>query len=293
MLNRTARRARSHLLRWIIGVLAALILFALGLLAFEYWEAAFRAPIVHRADVAVRDWPKGTPPVTVLLVSDTHVAGPDMPPERLARIVDDLNGLKPDLILLAGDYISQKDYATRWYSAGQSVAPLARFRAPLGVVAVLGNHDHWADPAGFRRAFAAAGITLLANQAVRRGPLIIGGLDDSFSHHAKLPSTLAGMAALGAGAQILLTHAPDPARQLKAPLTAILAGHTHCGQVVLPFFGMPARDGHARHWLPCGQLDVGGTPLFVGAGLGTSIVPLRFNAPPDVWLIRFGPPKPR
>jgi predicted MPP superfamily phosphohydrolase len=121
---------------------------------------------------------------------------------------------------------------------------------------------------------------------------VIGGLDDAFSHHADLPRTGAAMAALGPGPRILLSHTPDVARRLPFPVDAVLAGHTHCGQIVLPLIGMPAADGHAGAWLPCGRVAVARRPLFVGAGLGTSILPLRLGAPPDVWLIRFGPQPP-
>jgi len=276
-----------RILRILILGIVSLYLAAMALLAFAYWEAAWRPPIVRRTDIALADWPKGAPPVTVLLVSDTHVAGPDMPPERLAHIVDRLNGLKPDLVLLAGDYISQKHYATRYYTPGQAVAPLGRFRAPLGVVAVLGNHDHWANASAFTDALAARGITVLANSATRRGPLVIGGMDDAFSYHAAPLATQRAMDALGPGPRILLTHQPDVARRLGFKVDAVLAGHTHCGQFVVPFRGSLGRDDERFRWLPCGRVDLDGTPLIVTGGLGTSGVPLRFNAPPDVWLIRF------
>lgn len=270
-------------------IAAALILLAVGLLAFAYWEAAYRAPTVRRAQVAVADWPKGQKPVTVLLVSDTHVAGPDMPPDRMVRLAEQLNALKPDLILLAGDYISHKRYATHYYQIADAVAPLTHFRAPMGVVAVLGNHDHWAGSYAFRQAFHQTGITLLSNEAIRRGPFVIAGMDDRFSGHADIGATSRALDEAGPGPRLLLTHAPDVARIVPFKVDAVLAGHTHCGQIDLPLVGMPANDGHAFAWLPCGRLTVNRMPMFVGAGLGTSIVPLRFGAPSDVWLITFGP----
>jgi uncharacterized protein len=176
-----------------------------------------------------------------------------------------------------------------YYQTADAVAPLNHFKAPLGVVAVLGNHDHGAGAAAFRKAFHDTDITLLTNEAIRRGPLIIAGLDDRFSGHADLSKTRRSLDAIGPGPRLLLTHAPDVARYLPFHVDAMLAGHTHCGQIDLPFIGMPANDGHSFAWLPCGRLDIGGTPLFVGAGLGTSIIPFRIGAPRDVWLIRFGP----
>lgn len=273
---------------WAIRLAATLALLAIILPFYAYWEATWD-PVVRRADVALADWPKGEKPVTVLLVSDTHVAGPDMPPARLARIVDRLNALKPDLVLLAGDYISHKASATRTYTPTQAVAPLGRFKAPLGTIAVLGNHDVWAGPFDFIDALRAQHITLLNNEAVRRGPLIVGGTDDGYTGRAQPLKTLQAMDALGPGPRVLLTHAPNVALGLSAPMSAILAGHTHCGQIVLPFYGSIARDKGAFRWLPCGRAELKSGPLFVTAGLGTSVFPLRFGARPDVWLIRFGP----
>src|SRR3546814_2931326 len=85
-----------------------------------------RDPIVRKASVEVAAWPAGQPPLTILLLSDTHVAGPDMPPQRLARIVADLNRLRPDLVLVAGDLVSEKRVATHIYTAAEAVAPLAK-----------------------------------------------------------------------------------------------------------------------------------------------------------------------
>jgi len=280
---------RGGLFRAALCLAAVFAVAGIALVGFAYWEAAGRDPIVRRASVTVADWPEGAKPVTVLLVSDTHVAGPDMPPDRLVRLVEQLNGLKPDLVLLAGDYISHKRFATRYYSIADAVAPLSHFKAPLGTIAVLGNHDHSAGARAFTDAIHASGITLLSNQAMKRGPLIIGGADDAFSGHADLKRLGDALGELGPGPRLLLTHTPDIARALPFKVDAVLAGHTHCGQIDLPFIGMPAQDGHAFQWLPCGEVAMPNMPLFVAAGLGTSIAPLRFGAPPDVWLIRFGP----
>lgn len=258
-----------------------MLILGLAMLGWTYWQA-LQDPIVRRTDIALPDWPAGEPPRSVLLISDTHVAGPDMPPERLARIMDQLNGLKPDLVLLAGDYISEKIFATRLYTAADSVAPFTRLKAPLGVVAVMGNHDYWADERGFRAAFARARIPLLTNQAIRRGPFIIGGVDDGATHRDKVAATEAEMARLGPGPRLILTHSSQMRAGFTAPVAALLAGHSHCGQMILPLIGW--NSGH-----PCGEAMVGNVRRFVTAGLGTSILPLRLGAPPDVWLIRFGP----
>src|SRR3546814_8716794 len=93
-----------------------------------------------------------------------------MPPQRLARIVADLNRLRPDLVLVAGDLVSEKRVATHIYTAAEAVAPLAGLRAPLGVVVAPGNHDHWFAPDALRRALDLQGLRVLHHEAVRLGP---------------------------------------------------------------------------------------------------------------------------
>src|SRR4051794_37322123 len=95
----------------LIGLLA---LLAFGTVAYGYREATAE-PVVRRLEVALPDWPAGAPPVRALLLSDLHVSGPDMPPERVARIVAEANELRPDIVLLAGDFIGDKRIATRDY----------------------------------------------------------------------------------------------------------------------------------------------------------------------------------
>jgi predicted MPP superfamily phosphohydrolase len=158
------------------------------------------------------------------------------------------------------------------------------------VVAVLGNHDR-AKLDLISAAFQARGMTPLVNQAVKRGPLVIGGMDYALGPGPRLDKTLKAMDALGPGPgpRILLTHAPDVAMGLKDKVDVVLAGHTHCGQIIVPFNGPLRRKNEELRWLACGRIDLGGPLLFVTAGLGTSDRPFRFGADPDVWLIRFGP----
>lgn len=222
-----------------------------------------------------------------ILISDLHVAGPDMPPERLRRIVDRINALRPDLVLVAGDLVSDRRLSTRRYDLREAVAPLAALRARLGVVAVLGNHDHWRDAAAARAALRGAAITLLDNRAVALGPLAIGGLDDDFTGHARVTEVVEALRTLR-GARLLLSHSPDPFPQVPSAVGLTLAGHTHCGQIVLPWVGAPATMSRYGDRYRCGFIREHGKLLLVTAGVGTSIAPLRIGAPPEIWLLTLG-----
>jgi predicted MPP superfamily phosphohydrolase len=267
--------------------LLLLILLAAALAGFGYWGAT-RDPVVREAAIGLPDWPEGEPPLRVLLLSDVHVGAPDLTPERLARIVGEANALAPDIVLIAGDFISDKNLSTRLYSYPEALAPLAGLRPRLATIAVLGNHDHWRDADAARAGLAALGVTVLDNTAIEVGPLAIGGLDDPFTGHADLGATVAALRGLP-GAKLVLSHSPDPFPDLPADVSLMMAGHTHCGQVSLPLIGpLKTMSAYGKRYA-CGRIDEAGKTLIVTAGLGTSGVPVRIGAPPDMWLLTLGP----
>ena len=257
-----------------------------AVLLFGYWQATSE-PVLRSATIALRDWPAGARPVRAILISDLHVAGPDMPPERLRRIVDRINALRADLVLIAGDLVSDRRLSTRRYAVREAIAPLAALRAPLGVVAVLGNHDHWRDAAAARAGLRSAGVRVLDNRAVALGPLAIGGVDDDFTGHARLAEVVEEVRALR-GARLLLSHSPDPFARVPSDVGLTLAGHTHGGQIVLPWVGALETMSRYGDRYRCGFVREHGKLLLVTAGLGTSIAPLRIGAPPEFWLLTLG-----
>jgi len=270
-------------------VLAALLLLLTGWL---YWSA-IAEPTVREARVALPGFPAGQAPVRVALLSDIHVQGPDMPPERLARIVTQVNAQRPDLVLIAGDFLGTRALSTGHYSPAEIAAPLRGLRARLGVIAVLGNHEHMhGDAPAMRAALTAIGIRVLANQAVQAGPLAVGGLDDQVSGHNRDHQTYAAMRALS-GARVLLSHSPDPFATLPPDVGLMLAGHTHCGQIVLPLYGAWSTGSDYGDRYACGYVEQNGRKLITSAGLGASILPFRLLAPPDFWIVTIGPPERR
>lgn len=277
------------------GVLrAALLLALLGIatIAAIAWRHTMADPAVRRAVVVLDDLAPGSPPLKLLLMSDLHVAGPDMPPARLERIVAQANALDPDVVLIAGDFVSDKRTATKHYSTANSIAPLAGLRPRLGTVAVPGNHDHWRAIVPVVGALRGAGITVLENEAVRAGPLTIGGLDDDFTGRANSNATVAAMARLR-GAKVVLSHSPDPFPDLPSDIGLTVAGHTHCGQLRYPWGGTPATMSRYGDRYACGLIREGRRTLVVSAGLGTSVLPSRFFTRPDMWLIEVRGPKTR
>lgn len=277
--------------RFLLAILALAV--PAGVLAAYAFAESRADPLVRHAGVALPGWPAGAPPIRVALLSDLHVGNASTDPARLARVVAQVDAQAPDLVLIAGDFLAG---AARIAPADARLllAPLAGLHAPLGVAAVSGNHDHWTMPdratGGLGPVLAPLGVTLLVNRAIRAGPLALGGIDDGYTHHARIAPTVAQVRALP-GARVLLTHSPDIAPRLPADMPLLLAGHTHCGQVVLPLVG-PVQPVSRYRRYECGLAREPGRTTIVGAGIGTSSGPFRLNAPPDWWLVTLGPDRP-
>ena len=262
------------------SLLLALLVLA-GFLLFA-WNESRRDPVVRRATLALADWPRDAPPIRVALVSDLHLGNASTDVARLTRVADQVSGQRPDLILLAGDLVA----GARVQSVAELAEPLAHLHAPLGVVAVPGNHDWGVGIDLIRQALRRAGVTLLQNRAIERGPLALGGLDDEATGHAKPEQVLPVLERLR-GARVVMGHTPDNAPVFARGL--VLAGHTHCGQIVLPLIGAPISGSRYGERYRCGLVREGARIVVIGAGTGTSDVPLRFGAPPDWWLLTLGP----
>lgn len=223
----------------------------------------------------------------LVLLTDLHVSGPDTPPERLARIVEQVNELRPDIVLLGGDFVSTKKLATGRYSLETALRPLASLRASSAVVAVLGNHDQWADANAIESALRRAGAIVLDNQAVRMGDIAIGGVDDDLTGHADIHAVAARLKQLG-GVPIVLSHSPDIFPATPSTIGLVLVGHTHCGQISLPVIGPLFTASRYGKRFACGIVRNQHQIMIVSAGVGTSLLPLRLGVPPDIWVIDIG-----
>ncbi len=265
---------------------ALIVAFIAGAVFLIGYRNARADPVVRRVTMALPDWPAGKPPITIALMSDIHMESMAMDEGRLARIVGQVNALHPDLVVLAGDFIEGRGVGEADRAIPLLARPLSQLKAPLGVVAVLGNHDHWTDPAPIAAMLRRIGVVVLVNQGEGLGPLALGGLDDPATHHDRIAPTQAALATL-AGAGVMVAHSPDVAVKLSRRTTLLLAGHTHCGQVVLPLIGAPVEVTNPRY--RCGIVRDPHRLTVVTAGLGTSNLPIRFGAPPDLWLVRVGP----
>ena len=279
-------RLKSKLMAIALGTFGGLLVTG-----FIGLRNALSIPVKRTTQVRLSALPEGTKSVRIALLSDIHVGNLGMRPERLRSIVNAVNDARPDIVLLAGDFVigeSRAGTATR----AQDLAPLATLRAPGGVFAVLGNHDNWTDPEAIRNSLRRAGVVVLENDAIRRGPITIVGIGDRFSGHDDVARSAQRALALG-GTPVVFTHSPDLAPDLPKRMSVLFAGHTHCGQMVAPLIGPIVRYSRWRRLYDpkyrCGRIDERDRVTIVTGGLGPGELPLRFNAMPDWWLIELRP----
>lgn len=263
--------------------LAVLALVALALAVDALWlEPASLS--VRPQDIASGGW--SCPPIRIAVLADIHAGAPYIDREKLQRIVALTNAQQPDLILLAGDYVIDGVVGGNFIPPEDTAKILAQLQAPLGRYGVLGNHDHWLGVARMQQAFAAAGIPLLDNDMRKLEHAGCGfwlaGLDDITTGKPK-QDTLAQWFTPGEPA-IAFTHSPDVFPELPARYALLIAGHTHGGQVRLPWLGALVVPSHYGQRYAAGHVHEH-TDLFVSTGIGTSILPIRFGAPPEISLL--------
>jgi hypothetical protein len=256
--------------------------------------------VVTRYALTPSGWPADRK-LSIAVIADLHAGGPDMLLPHVRQVVDTANQLRPDLVVLLGDFIARYKFASIRVEDPLWAAELARLRAPLGTWAILGNHDWWYDLHGVRSALADVRIPLLENDAVLLGApeqkFWLAGIGDQLAHplgHGRfrgiddLPGTLARVRTNDP--VVLLVHEPDIFPRVPARVALTLAGHTHGGQIRLPLIWpafVPSKYG-ARY--AYGHVVENNRHMIVSGGLGTSTIPARLGVPPEVVHIELGAP---
>jgi len=273
----------------------------LGFSSYALAEPQFRLGVT-RYRLTPPGWSGAAETMRIVAIADIHACDPWMPPARIEAIVSLANRIEPDLIVLLGDYVSAMPE-----SLATSVPPeqwarlLAGLRAPLGVHAVLGNHDWRSGVDRVRGAFAENSIPVMENEAVLLEPqgapaFWLAGLGDQFAHRSglrrfhgvdDLPGTLAHIPEDGRPI-ILLAHEPDIFPQVPERVGLTLCGHTHGGQVALPLLGRPVVPSAYGQRYAYGRIVETGRNLIVSGGLGCSGLPIRFGVPPEVVVVDIG-----
>lgn len=238
---------------------------------------------VNRRDITLTGLAPSFEGFRIALLSDIHHS-PWIPASYIRSVVDLTNSLHPNLIALTGDFI---DHGREWVPG--CMRELSRLRAPSGVVAVLGNHDHYRNATStVRDGLTRAGITDLTNDghSLYRGgeSLRIAGTGDYWREKQKLDRPLHGVRT--PQSVVLLQHNPDYVERIKDDrIGLVLSGHTHGGQCVFPFLGAPILPSRFGQKYASGLCQGPVTQVFVTRGVGTSWLPMRIGCPAEVTLL--------
>lgn len=283
----------------------------LGALGVSTTAYGFTEPVIRlgvtRYQLTPPRWPAGFQ-LKIAAIADLHACDPWMSIDRIHGIVERTNALNADIIVLLGDYVAGHRHVTRFIAADEWAPVLAGLKAPLGVHAVLGNHDWWEDKTvqregqgltNSRRALEAVGIPVYENDARRLSkngqPFWIAGLGDQLAYvpaRRFRPVRRIGVDDLAATLKkvtddaplILMAHEPDVAHRVPSRVSLQLSGHTHGGQVRMLGWspispsGQRLSYGHVR--MNC--------DVIVSGGLGCSIMPFRLGVPPEIVLVTLG-----
>lgn len=240
--------------------------------------------VVHETTIELPRWPLELDGLRVAVLSDLHVGSPYNGPDRLRELIAETNAQRPDITLLAGDFVIQGVLGGSFVEPERIAQELQALQAPLGVYAVMGNHDWWLDePWTLVEAFRVHCLPLLHNEAVAIDaavPFWLAGIGD-WTDGA--PDPQRAVAGVPEGAPLLaFTHNPDVFPHVPPQVDLTIAGHTHGGQVRLPFFGPLVVPSSYGQRYAAGLIEEDGKRLFVTTGVGLSILPVRFGVPPEI-----------
>lgn len=266
----------------------------LGDLAIFVYLAAlplsFYGVVVRRRWVRVRTLEISVPGLgasfegyRIAQLSDLHIGGLG-PRRRAARWVTRVNALDVDLVALTGDYVTS---GTAFHH--DIAAVLTELRARDGVFAVLGNHDYFGDGEPMISMLREGNVTVLRNEhrTISRGGdrLVVAGVDDTYTRRADIARALRGR---DAGLPVVaLAHDPQLFTELvRCGVALVLSGHTHWGQLALPFAAERVNLSRLTYRYHAGLHSSGASTLYINPGLGTTGPPVRLGAPPEITVLR-------
>lgn len=235
-------------------------------------------------------WAERESNLHVAVLADLHLGSHTDDCDRLIKIVSKINQRRPDLVLLLGDYVNMQPFGGGRIPPSVIAAILEPLEAPLGIHAVLGNHDYSYGKDRITGALGQAGINVLENSACMiecsKGDFMLYGVADASQGTSALPGLLNAQVPGLPG--IIMAH--DPASFAEVPDGPYLtvSGHTHGGQIRAPRIGALINSSAAPLRWTSGHVVENGRHLYVSSGIGTSLLPVRIGCPPEVNFIHLG-----
>jgi predicted MPP superfamily phosphohydrolase len=298
MPNSSKRKKRRRLLKITAFIFAATVIY--GALIPP------RRVSVTNHTVQISNLPESMDGLRVVQISDLHVS-PLFKKGSVRKIVKMTNALNPDLVLLTGDFVNY--HSMKYLPDGAK--ELRKLKSRFGIYACLGNHDYWEGADDVRRILDRNGVTVLMNEHIKVGDgLYLAAIDDLMSGKPDLKKALNGLP--DQSPVILMSHNPTILPQVANYDLLVVSGHTHGGQIALPFlgprktFGLPgindftklyesagvkARHGRmdtvSTYLYPEGWYNKGKAKMYVCRGVGFGLtIPIRLNCPPEIACFR-------
>jgi predicted MPP superfamily phosphohydrolase len=243
---------------------------------------------LNRYKIPIPNLPLSFHGFTLAHLTDVHL-GALVSPSFVEEIVHRANRLNTDIIVCTGDYVHQRNTIEEI----DKVWPvLSKLTARYGVYSVLGNHDHWADTARSLYWLERSGQNIRHQcKPIYKGRerILLGGAGDFWEDELKINEAFS--CSDQDDCKILLSHNPDSVdTDFQTPLSLVLSGHTHGGQVVLPLLGAPRLPVENKAY-SSGLISTPKTPLFISRGIGWSTLPVRFNCYPEIAVLELVNPK--
>ncbi len=279
--RRKLRRRRKHWLRRIRTVIVCLSILVLALPVYgfkvePYWLQIKTVPLTLPHLAPEFDGYR------IVQLSDLHIVE-KMPQRYLDRVIRLTNRQKPDLVAITGDIVT--DHPRRYASKIETT--LSALKAPT--VSVMGNHDHWSDPTAIRQILKNSNVTDISNSVYtlqrNTAQLHIAGVDDVWAQAADLDLVMTQLPEQGAA--ILLAHEPDFADVAvkKHRFDLELSGHSHGGQVAIPFWGPPILPPYGRRY-PIGKYQIEDLIQYTNRGIGMVDLRVRFSSRPEITVFK-------
>jgi len=263
-----------------IRVLRIFLTFALVVGVFGIWGFVIEPGMLFTRHETM-NWPG--PDAKIIFFSDLHAGAPHVKTDYIAKLVERINAENPDLVLIGGDLAITHLPMGVPMPVSEVAAQIGKIKAKYGVFAVLGNHDHWNAPVEIREELEKNGIQVMDNRSKMMDlagfKFWLVGVADDFTRQADLKIAFKDVNTQDP--QMLFMHDPGILMDIQQNYMLALAGHLHGGQIALPFFGALVKTGRGLKEWASGWTQLKHGPLFVTRGIGTSILPVRINAPPE------------
>ncbi len=234
----------------------------------------------QRNDVSISIQDTDVTPIllSIAVIGDTHLPEGPKPLEAFRELLLEVKAAKPNLVVFVGDYIADPASIGNLGEHRRVVIDLMKLVDPTPRAVVLGNYESWSNADNWLAEFERRGVNVMENEVIvletKKGPVCVRGLGDRFTSRF---SYVDYPAECKSAPKLTITHDPAGAfdRRVKG---LVISGHTHCGQVSLPFIGPLWVPTDAPSFAHCGLYEGSSTTVFVTSGVGTSIMPMRFGA---------------